>query len=67
MRIVDSSNKNAIEDRPNLSSRAEFGPWERGTIEFVRSQNCLVTLIEQKTQFLAAKQNEIYLHLCVSR
>ena len=42
-------------NRPDLSSRAEFGHWEGDTVELVRGQSYLVTLVEQKTRFLATK------------
>ena len=43
--------KLSIENRPDLSSRAEFGHWEGDTVELVRSQSYLVTLVERKTRF----------------
>ena len=39
--------------RPNLISRAEFGHWEGNTVELVRGQSYLVTMVERKTRFLA--------------
>ncbi len=47
--------KNSIENRPDLSPRAEFGHWEGDTVELVRGQSYLVTLVERKTRFLATK------------
>ena len=44
-----------MKNRPDLSSRAEFGHWEGDTVELVRGQNYLVTLVERKTRFLATK------------
>ena len=43
--------KLSIESRPDLSSRAEFGHWEGDTVELVRGQSFLVTLVERKTRF----------------
>ena len=43
--------KLSIENRPDLSSRAEFGHWEGDTVELVRGQSYLVTLVERKTRF----------------
>ena len=40
-----------IENRPDLSSRAEFGHWEGDTVELVRGQSYLVTMVERKTRF----------------
>ena len=37
----------------NLSSRAEFGHWEGDTVELVRGQSYLVTMVERNTRFLA--------------
>ena len=48
--------KISIEDRPDLSSRAEFGHWEGDTVELVRGQSYLVTMVERKTRFLAIVQ-----------
>ena len=45
--------KLSIEKRPDLSSRAEFGHWEGDTVELVRGQSYLVTMVERKTRFLA--------------
>ena len=45
--------KLSIENRPNLSSRAEFGHWEGDTVELVRGQSYIVTMVERKTRFLA--------------
>ena len=45
--------KISIESRPDLSSRAEFGHWEGDTVELIRGQSYLVTLVERKTRFLA--------------
>ena len=45
--------KLSIESRPDLSSRAEFGHWEGDTVELVRGQSYLVTMVERKTRFLA--------------
>ena len=39
----------------NLSSRAEFGHWDGDTIELVRGQSYLVTLVERKARFLVTK------------
>ncbi len=47
--------KNAIENRSDLSSRAEFGHWEGDTVELVRGQNYLVTLVERKTRVLTIR------------
>ena len=44
--------KTSIENRPNLSSRAEFGLWEGDTVELIRGQSYIVTLVERKTRFL---------------
>ena len=43
----------SISTRPDLSSRAKFGHWEGDTVELVRGQSYLVTLVERKTRFLA--------------
>ncbi|MGX8716953.1 MAG: DDE-type integrase/transposase/recombinase, partial [bacterium] len=32
-------------------SRAEFGHWEGDTVELVRGQSYLVTMVERKTRF----------------
>ena len=48
--------KLSIENRPDLSSRAEFGHWEGDTVELVRGQSYLVTMVERKTRFLMVKQ-----------
>ena len=45
--------KLSIENRPDLSSRAEFGHWGGDTVELVRGQSYLVTMVERKTRFLA--------------
>ena len=45
----------SILTRPDLSSRAKFGHWEGDTVELVRGQSYLVTLVERKTRFLATK------------
>ena len=45
--------KLSIESRPDLSSRAEFGHWDGDTIELVRGQSYLVTMVERNTRFLA--------------
>ncbi len=50
------ASKTSIEDRPNLSSRVEFGHWEGDTVELVRGQSHLVTMIERKTRFLLVTQ-----------
>ena len=42
--------------RPNISSRAEFGHWEGDTVELVRGQSYLVTMVERKTRFLLVTQ-----------
>ena len=42
-----------MEIRPNISSRAEFWHWEGDTVELIRGQSYLVTLVERKTRFLA--------------
>ena len=44
--------KISIEKRPDLSSRAEFGHWEGDTVELVRGQSHLVTMVERSTRFL---------------
>ena len=44
--------KLSIESRPDLSSRAEFGHWEGDTVELVRGQSYLVTMVERSTRFL---------------
>ena len=44
--------KLSIESRPDLSSRAEFGHWEGDTVELVRGQSLLVTMVERSTRFL---------------
>ena len=54
-RLPRDLSKNSIENRPDLSSRAEFGHWEGDTVELVRGQSYLVTLVERKTRFLATK------------
>ena len=46
----------SIEKRPDVSSRAEFGHWDGDTVELVRGQSYLVTLVERKTRFLLATQ-----------
>ena len=38
-------------NRSNLTSRAEFGHWEGDTVELVRGQSYLVTMVERKTRF----------------
>ena len=45
--------KISIESRPDLSSRVEFGHWEGDTVELIRGQSYLVTMVERKTRFLA--------------
>ena len=45
--------KLSIENRPDLVSRVEFGHWEGDTVELVRGQSYLVTMVERKTRFLA--------------
>ncbi len=50
------ASKTSIENRPNLSSRAEFGHWEGDTVELVRGQSHLVTMVERKTRFLLVTQ-----------
>ena len=45
--------KLSIENRPDLSTRAEFGHWEGDTVELIRGQSYLVTMVERKTRFLA--------------
>jgi len=37
--------KLSIENRPDLSSRAEFGHWKGDTVELVRGQSYLVTMV----------------------
>ena len=44
--------KISIEKRPDLSSRAEFGHWEGDTVELIRGQSYLVTMVERSTRFL---------------
>ena len=44
--------KLSIESRLDLSSRAEFGHWEGDTVELVRGQSYLVTMVERNTRFL---------------
>ena len=44
--------KLSIESRPDLSSRAEFGHWEGDTVELIRGQSYLVTMVERNTRFL---------------
>ena len=48
--------KLSIENRPDLSSRAEFGHWEGDTVELVRGQCYLVTMVERSTRFLLVAQ-----------
>ena len=48
--------KLSIESRPDLSSRAEFGHWEGDTVELVRGQCYLVTMVERNTRFLLVAQ-----------
>lgn len=50
--------KISIESRPNLSSRAEFGHWEGDTVELIRGQSYLVTMVERNTRFLAVAHVE---------
>ena len=45
----------SIENRPDLSSRAEFVHWEGDTVELVCGQSYFVTLVKRKTRFLATK------------
>ena len=45
--------KMSIEDRPDISSKAEFGHWEGDTVELIRGQSYLVTMVERNTRFLA--------------
>ena len=52
-RVPRDLTKISIESRPNISSRAEFGHWEGDTVELIRGQSYLVTLVERKTRFLA--------------
>ncbi|MGX8717044.1 MAG: IS30 family transposase, partial [bacterium] len=52
-RVPRDLTKISIESRPNISSRAEFGHWEGDTVELVRGQSYLVTMVERKTRFLA--------------
>ena len=44
--------KISIEKRSELSSRTEFGHWEGDTVELVRRQSYLVTMVERSTRFL---------------
>ena len=44
--------KNSIEDRPDISSRAEFGHWEDDTVELIRGRSYIVTMVERNTRFL---------------
>ena len=44
--------KLSIESRPDISSRAEFGHWEGDTVELIRGQSYLVTMVERSTRFL---------------
>ena len=44
--------KLSIESRPDLSSRVEFGHWEGDTVELIRGQSYLVTMVERNTRFL---------------
>ena len=55
-RAPRDASKVSIESRPDLSSRAEFGHWEGDTVELVRGQSHLVTLVERKTRFLLVTQ-----------
>ena len=55
-RAPRDASKLSIEKRPDLSSRAEFGHWEGDTVELVRGQSYLVTMVERKTRFLAVAQ-----------
>ena len=50
-RVSRDLTKISIESRPNISSRAEFGHWEGDTVELVRGQSYLVTMVERKTRF----------------
>ena len=43
--------KLSIESRPDLSSRAEFDHWEDDTVELIRGQSYLVTMVERSTRF----------------
>ena len=43
--------KISIGSRPNISSRAEFGHLEGDTVELIRGQSYLVTMVERKTRF----------------
>ena len=45
------ASKLSIESRPDLSSRAEFVHWEGDTVELIRGQSYLVTMVERKTRF----------------
>ena len=44
--------KLSIEERPDLSSRAEFGHWEGDTVELIRGRSYIVTMVERSTRFL---------------
>ena len=46
----------SYKSRPDLSSRTEFGHREGDTVELIRGQNYLVTMVERKTRFLLVKQ-----------
>ena len=48
--------KISIENRPNISSRTEFGHWEGDTVELIRGQSYLVTMVERKTRFTLVGQ-----------
>ena len=52
-RVPLDTSKVSIEDRPDISSRAEFGHWGGDTVELIRGQSYLVTMVERKTRLLA--------------
>ena len=55
-RAPRDSSKISIEDRTDISFRAEFGHWEGNTVELVRGKSYLITMVERKTRFLVIIQ-----------
>ena len=51
-RVPRDLSKLSIEDRPDISSRAEFGHWEGDTVELIRGRSYIVTMVERNTRFL---------------
>ena len=50
-RVLRDASKTSIEDRLDLSSRAEFGHWEGDIVELVCGKRYLVTMVERKMRF----------------